>query len=86
MPNVEIYTTSLCPYCVSAKQLLERKGIAYREINLTSLSTDELNRQMLALSGRRTVPQIVINGRSIGGYTDLRRLEDAGELDRLLRA
>lgn len=85
MSIVEIYTTADCPYCALAKALLKRKGIAFREIDLSALPSSELNRQMQTLSGRQTVPQIFINGRPIGGYTDLRRLEESGELDRLLR-
>jgi glutaredoxin 3 len=84
MAKIEIYTTQYCPYCVLAKQLLQRKGVAYEEHDLTMLSDEELHRKMVTLSGRRTVPQIVIDGRPLGGYDDLRRLDLSGELDRLL--
>lgn len=84
MANVELYTIQYCPYCASARQLLDRKGVTYTVHDLSNLPDEELHRTILQISGKRTVPQIVINGRSVGGYTDLRRLEETGELDRLL--
>ena len=82
MAEIVIYTTVVCPYCVRAKRLLDFKGAAYRELDVTS--DEELRRAMVQSSGRRTVPQIFIDGRPIGGYVELRALEDAGELDALL--
>jgi glutaredoxin 3 len=78
MAKVEIYTTKTCPYCVRAKDLLTRKKIPFVEIDV---SDDMVQRQeMERLSGRRTVPQVFINGQSIGGCDDLYALEAAGKL------
>lgn len=82
MPKVIIYTTTICPYCVQAKQLLERKAIKYQEILLDE--QPQLRDEMVKLSGRRTVPQIFINEQPIGGCDDLYTLERTGELDKLL--
>lgn len=84
MAKIEIYTVQYCGYCMMAKQLLQRKGHAFEEHDLSALSDEELHRTLQELAGRRTVPQVVINGRPVGGYDDLRRLDQAGELDRLL--
>lgn len=73
MPEIEIYTKDWCGYCRAAKSLLERLGYTYREIDVTYDS--ELWRAMVARSdGRSTVPQIFVDGRGIGGYTDLSAL------------
>lgn len=82
MANVKIYTTEICPYCVRAKQLLDRKNISYQEIRVDI--EPALRDEMIRLSGRRTVPQIFINEQSVGGCDDLYVLERAGELDKLL--
>lgn len=82
MAAVTIYTWTVCPYCVRAKDLLKRKGVAYKEINLDG-KDDELQ----ALQKRtklRTIPQIFIGEELIGGYTDLAAMEDSGELDKKL--
>jgi len=83
MAEVEIYTTTYCPYCVRAKQLLDRKGVAYKEIDVTD---NDLARIALVkrAEGRKTVPQIFIGGQSIGGCDDLYALQDSGKLDGLL--
>ncbi len=82
MAEVIVYTTRICPYCVRAKQLLTRKGIAFREVDV---SDDPLERQALVQrTGQRTVPQIFIADQSIGGCDDLYALDRSGELDRLL--
>lgn len=79
MADVIIYTTRICPYCVRAKHLLERKGVAYREVDV---SNDHAARLALVERTRqRTVPQIFINDEHIGGCDDLYALERAGELD-----
>jgi glutaredoxin 3 len=84
MAAVTIYTTLVCPYCVRAKRLLDHKGVAYDEIDVTS---DAKRRQeMIQASGRRTVPQIFIGEQSIGGFDELYALEQSGELDGLLQA
>ncbi|MBF0435284.1 MAG: glutaredoxin 3 [Magnetococcales bacterium] len=83
MLEVEIYSTTVCPYCVRAKQLLDKKEVAYREINLTK--NPELRDEMLRrANGKRTVPQIFINGQHVGGCDDLYALESSGQLDPLL--
>ena len=83
MTKVEVYSTTYCPYCVRAKQLLDAKYVDYTEIDVTG---DEAARMALVekSGGRKTVPQIFINGVSIGGYDDLRLLEETGKLDGLL--
>jgi glutaredoxin 3 len=84
LAKVEVYTTSYCPYCIRAKSLLKRKGVAFEEIDVAG--DPALREKMIELSGgRRTVPEIFINGRIIGGYDELRALETAGRLDPLLR-
>ncbi|MTJ83382.1 MAG: glutaredoxin 3 [Telmatospirillum sp.] len=83
MARVEIYTTTICPYCVRAKSLLKRKGAAYEEINIER--DDSLRQTMMdRAGGRQTVPQIFIDGRHVGGCDDLYALDRNGELDRLL--
>lgn len=83
MAKVEIYSTDYCPYCVRAKQLLDAKDIDYTEIDVSG--NDEARIALVEKSGgRKTVPQIFINGASIGGYDDLRALEESGKLDSLL--
>ncbi len=85
MSEVEIYTTSICPYCVRAKSLLTRKGAAYREINV-ELDLGTRDAMVARAGGRQTVPQIFIGGRHVGGCDDLYELDRRGELDRLLGA
>lgn len=82
MANIEIYSKEWCPYCAKAKALLKAKGLSYQEIDVT---TDEARqREMVERSGRRTVPQIFLDGVSIGGYDDLANLNATGELDQRL--
>ena len=82
MPEVTIYTTVSCPYCVQAKRLLTHKGVGYTEIDVTANA--ELRLKMIQASGRRTVPQIFIGELSIGGFDELYALDQSGELDGLL--
>jgi len=83
MSTVKIYTTRICPFCRRAKALLEKKEVAYEEIDVSD--DPELRVRMIELSGgRRTVPQIFIDGRPIGGSDDLYALEQEGRLDALL--
>lgn len=82
MARIEVYSTAQCPYCVMAKQLLERKGAAYQEIRVDE--QPEKRQEMMSRSRQRTVPQIFINDQAIGGYTDLVALERAKKLDGLL--
>lgn len=84
MAKVEIYTQDWCPYCVRAKRLLDQKGVAYQEIAAPHGSPARADSQRR--SGRSTVPQIFIDGRSVGGCDDLFALEAKGGLDPLLRA
>lgn len=81
-PKIIMYTTKFCPYCVMAKQLLERKGVGYEEIRV---DTDiEARRTMEKLSQRRTVPQIFIDEQHVGGFDDMAALDRAGKLDKML--
>lgn len=84
MPEIIIYTTKICPYCTMAKRLLERKGARYTEINVDS--EPGLREQMMEKTKRRTVPQIYIGERHIGGFDDLDALDRDGGLLPLLRA
>jgi len=81
-PAVVMYTTSWCPYCQRARRLFASKQVPIEEIDIES---DPARRaEMQSRSGRRTVPQIFIGDRHVGGSDDLQALEDAGELDGLL--
>lgn len=85
MARVEIYTTAICPYCVSAKNFLKQKGLGYDEVrvDLEPVQRDEMLRRS---AGRRTVPQIFINDVHIGGFDDLLAADRAGRLSDLLEA
>lgn len=83
MAKVEIFTILFCPYCERAKALLDRKGAAYEELDAPHGSAAR-QAAIERSSGRTTVPQIFINGRSIGGSDELAALERAGKLDALL--
>ena len=82
MAKVIIYTTNWCPYCNAAKALLRSKAVQFEEFDVTD--DPEKRMEMERLSRRRTVPQIFIDGRAIGGYDDARMLDVLGELDKLL--
>ncbi len=81
--GVVMYSTAWCPYCERARALLERKGADYREIKVDE---DPAERQAMLVrsGGRRTVPQIFIGDRHVGGFDDLYALDKSGELDKLL--
>ena len=79
MPKITMYTTRWCGYCVRAKALLDSRGLEYEEINLDD--DPQFRRTLHELTGGWTVPQIVIGGEPIGGYTELWRLDKSGELD-----
>jgi glutaredoxin 3 len=83
VPKIEVYSTAVCPYCVSAKNLLKSKGLEWTEVRI---DTDPAQREvMLARSGgRRTVPQIFINGHHVGGFDDLAAADRSGKLAQLL--
>ena len=81
--QVTVYSTNMCPYCVRAKQLLERKGIEYKEVNL-SKEAPEVRLELMQKTNHRTVPQIFIKEQFIGGFDQLYALEREGKLDELL--
>ncbi|HEY6941378.1 glutaredoxin 3 [Dokdonella sp.] len=82
MNRVEIYTTAICPYCVAAKQFFKQRGLSYEEVRV---DVEPARREeMLARSaGRRTVPQIFVNGEHVGGFDDLVAAERSGRLREL---
>lgn len=83
MTKVILYTKDNCPYCRMAKDLLTARNVTFEEVRI---DLDENKRdEMIKLSNRRTVPQIFINGQSIGGYDDLAALAKSGKLDHLLK-
>jgi glutaredoxin 3 len=84
MTSVEIYTQQYCPYCYLAKELLARKGVRFREIDITG--DRQMRQEMLErANGRTTVPQIFIDSTHVGGCDELYALDEAGKLDPLLQ-
>jgi glutaredoxin 3 len=82
-PDVTMYATAVCPYCIQAERLLRAKGV--RDIAKVRVDLDPVRRaEMMGKTGRRTVPQIYIGDTHVGGYDDLVALEHAGKLDPLL--
>ena len=80
---IKIYSTTWCPSCITAKQLLDKLGYQYEEINIEE---QEMSREDLKnITGGMTVPQIMINGKSIGGFDSLVKLNQSGELKKMLR-
>lgn len=84
MPAVVMYSTRVCPYCVRAKALLQRRGIPFEEIDVTADA--DKRAWLVKTTGRRTVPQIFIHGEPIGGSDELHVLDRSGELQRKLDA
>lgn len=82
MPAIQIYTSQLCGYCQRARRLLERKGVEYEEIRV-DIEPERWN-EMVARSGRDTVPQLFVGERHVGGFEDMVDLDLDGELDPLL--
>ena len=82
MPEILIYTTNICPYCLMAKRLLDKKGVSYTEINVDSQLG--LREEMMRKTKRRTVPQIYIGDVHVGGFDDLYALDQQKKLDALL--
>lgn len=83
MANIVMYTSAYCPYCANAERLLQSKGVT--EINKIRIDMEPEKRvEMMQKTGRRTVPQIYIDDKHIGGFDDLRALDLAGGLDPLL--
>ncbi|MEQ1621064.1 MAG: glutaredoxin 3 [Methylococcales bacterium] len=84
MPEILIYSSTICPYCIMAKRLLDRKGAKYSEINVDG--NPELREAMMQKTKRRTVPQIYIGDYHVGGFDDLQALDRQQKLDPLLAA
>jgi glutaredoxin 3 len=82
-PDVVVYLAGWCPYCQRARGLLSKKGVQVREIDVDD--DPRLREEMIARSGRRTVPQIFIGEKHVGGCDDLLALDERGELDRLIQ-
>jgi glutaredoxin 3 len=82
-PTIVVYTTGWCPYCQRARSLLTEKGLEIKEINVEE--DGKLREEMIARSGRRTVPQIFIGDKHVGGCDDLYALDGSGELNRLIQ-
>ncbi len=83
MAEVTIYSTAVCPYCIRAKQLLARKGVTFKEVNLSN-EAPEVRVELMQRTKHRTVPQIFIGEQFIGGFDQLYALEREGKLDDLL--
>lgn len=85
MPNIEVYTVSVCPYCSAAKALLKRKNVDFTEIDI---GRDHARRAEMVTraGGRMTVPQIFVGEQHVGGFDDLHALDQGGRLDPLLAA
>jgi glutaredoxin 3 len=83
MAPVRIYTKHNCPFCVRAKNLLAKKGVAFEEIDVEE--RDDLRDWLVEATGQRTVPQIFVGNRSLGGFSDVDALDKQGQLDPLLR-
>ena len=82
-PKVTVYTKQNCPFCVRAKRLLEKKGVAFEEISVEG--RDELRTWLVEQTGQMTVPQIFAGERSLGGFSDVDALDREGKLDAILR-
>lgn len=81
MKAIKIYTKDYCPYCVRAKNLLKGKGLEFEEINVED---EALFEELKKRTGLRTVPQIFVGDQLIGGFTDLKAMDDSGKFDGLL--
>jgi glutaredoxin 3 len=85
MPDIQMYTTAVCPYCVAAKNLLKSKGLEWQEIRIDT-DPARLSEMLERSAGRRTVPQIFVNGTHVGGFDDLAAADRSGKLATLLEA
>lgn len=83
MSSVRVYSKSNCPYCVRAKALLTKKGVSFEEIDVER--DDGLRTWLVEATGQRTVPQIFVGDRSLGGFSDVDALDREGKLDPILR-
>ena len=81
--KVEVYSTAFCPYCIRAKQLLDRKGVSYTEYRIDKQT--DLRAEMEQRSQRTSVPQIFIDDHHVGGFDDMAELNMEGKLDKLLK-
>ena len=84
MADVVIYRTNYCPYCDMAERLLENMGVDFEEVDVTN--DPETRRELVDRTGRKTVPQVFINGESVGGFDSLRALKSEGKLEAMLEA
>jgi len=84
MKNVTVYMGPMCGFCDAAKRLLTKKNIPYKEINI-ALEEGKMEEMIKKSSGKRTIPQIFIEDYHVGGYVELRALENKGELDNLIK-
>ena len=83
MPKIILYSKAHCPYCEGAKQLLQEKGVAFQEIDVTD--DEKKLAELVKRTNHQTIPQIFIGGKFIGGFQELQALDESGELDRLLK-
>ena len=83
VPRVVLFTTDHCSFCDRIKMLLARKGVTYDEVELPR-DDMESRRQLVRLTGRYTLPQVIVDGTPLGGWEDVRRLEETGDLDEVL--
>ena len=83
MKNITVYTGPMCSYCDAAKRLLNKKNIPFKEINI-ALEEGKMEEMLKKSNGMKTIPQIFIENFHIGGYDELRALENKGELDKLI--
>ncbi|MGA0588150.1 glutaredoxin 3 [Dyella sp. KRB-257] len=85
MPKIEVYSTAVCPYCVSAKNLLKSRGLEWTEVRI-DVNPAQRDAMLARSGGRRTVPQIFINDQHVGGFDDLVAADRSGRLATLLGA
>jgi glutaredoxin 3 len=83
VPRVVLFTTDQCSFCDRVKVLFARRGVTYDEVEVPR-DDMESRRQLVQITGRYTLPQVIVDGTPLGGWDDLRRLDEAGELDRVL--
>ncbi|MFC2074641.1 glutaredoxin 3 [Bdellovibrionota bacterium] len=81
--EIKVYTTAYCGFCRRAKQLLKSKGIEFKEVDVTE--DEEMRNELIELTGQRTVPQIFFDDQLIGGFQELQKLDQSGELDKRLK-
>jgi len=82
--KVIVYTLNYCPYCYRVKELLKKKGIAFEEVDFTQ--NDSLREEVAKKSGQSTAPQVFVDGKPIGGYAEVKRLDEQGLLEKAIRS